>query len=480
MHPTLRLNVLVLIVFGFFVSRPLGAQEVGEVCLQPIRLDEGNSAILGTVVDDNKRPVAGVEIYAIGGEGGVMPQALRSTVPEPKGGGAPPVSVTLGTTESGESGEFLIIVPFTGTQIRIRATRWGFSAAEQSVTVGNRQILKVEIVLHRRAGVTTQGTPNTAMQTIYFVTDRARRNVSDPETVFGTRRSDHVYYGVATVAVPAPTPPQVMPFGVTLRFMDNPNLDTKLEKLSETPSFWKDIRAAMDGLKSKDVYVFVHGYDNTFDSGARRAALIAYAAHLPGPTILYSWPSQGSVSKYTADETNIKWTQVHFHSFLDELARQTDARINLVAHSMGNRAVLDALEYFVHRGSQPRFGEVILAAPDVDHDTYRDMVQEIADTVEHVTLYGSTNDQAIRLSKGFHGYSRAGDGGQGIPVVTRQDKRVDAIDASAVPADLMGHAYLETKDILIDVQAVTEHKYPKRNHLTPSANGEGGYWIFNP
>jgi len=229
------------------------------------------------------------------------------------------------------------------------------------------------------------------------------------------------------------------------------------------------------------VYVFVHGYNNTFDEAARRAALIAYAARLPGPTILYSWPSQASALKYTADETNATWTQLHFNAFLEELACQTHAHsINLIAHSMGNRIVLEALEYFAHRGGQPRFGQVILAAPDVDHDTYRESFGEIADTVEHVTLYGSANDQAIRLSKGFHSYPRAGDGGQGIPVVPLPDKRVDAIDASAVPADLMGHGYLETKDILIDVQEVTQHKYPQLDHLTPAQNREGTYWIFEP
>jgi esterase/lipase superfamily enzyme len=120
------------------------------------------------------------------------------------------------------------------------------------------------------------------------------------------------------------------------------------------------------------------------------------------------------------------------------------------------------------------FGQVILAAPDVDHDTYRDMVGEIADTVEHVTLYGSTNDQAIRLSKAFHSYPRAGDGGQGIPVVPRSDKRVDAIDASAIPADLMGHAYLETKDILKDMQAVTEQQVSTAGSLDAVGESRGG------
>lgn len=472
MRSILRAHLLFLIVFGFFYTRTLRAQEVGEICLQQIRLDEGSSAIRGTVVDENEQPVAGAEIYAIRYKAG----------PEAKGGGALPVSVaTLGTTESGESGTFLIIVPFTNTQIRIRATRWGFNAAETSVTVGNRQIARVQVVLHRRAAVAMQGNPNTALQTIYFVTDRAPTGVPDPEKEFGPMRSDHLTYGAATVAVPASKSPQATPPGVTMKLMDNPNLDTKLTKVSTSPSldFWNDIRGAMAGFKSTDVYVFVHGYRNTFDDAARRAAIIAYAAHLPGPTILYSWPSQGELLKYTADETNVKWTEVHFHRFLDELSSKTGARINLLAHSMGNRAVLDALEYFAHRGGQPCFGQVILAAPDVDRDTYIDVAQEIAGSVEHVTLYGSANDQAIHLSKALHGYPRAGEGGQEIPVVPNQ--KVDAIDASAVPADLLGHAYLETQSILVDIQAVTELNYPpNRDHLKQSSNGKGTYWIFNP
>ena len=462
--------VVLLVILSFFCGRSglAAQQQPDELCLQQISLDEGNSGIQGTVVDDEKHPIAGAEVHAI-------VEADR----ESRGGGAPPIAVTLGTTASGETGEFLIIVPFVGTQIRIRATRWGFNAAEESVTVGNRQIVRVQIVLQRRTSVTTQGTPNTALQTIYFATDRALQSTGDPEKIFGTRRSPHLNYGVATVAVPASSSDKVAPFGVSVVFMDNPNLDTKLEKISGTPSLWENIRTAMAGRKSQDLYIFIHGYNNTFDEAARRAALIAYAAHLPGPTILYSWPSQGSWPKYVLDETNVKWTQFHFQSFLRALSSQTgNPVIHLIAHSMGNRAIVDALEYFARRGGQPHFGQVILAAPDLDHDTYRDVAGEFGGTAEHVTLYGSVNDQAIRLSRALHGYWRAGDGGQRIPVIA--DKHVDAIDASAVPADLLGHAYLETKDILSDIQALTQHRYPPRDHLTPSTNGEGAYWIFNP
>jgi len=238
MPSVLRQCLLLLIVFGLFWDRPLDGQQPSEICLQPIRLDEGSSAILGTVFDDDKQPVAGAEIYGIAQSG-----------PESKGGGAALTPSTLGTTETGDSGDFLIIVPFTGTQIRLRATHWGFDAVEQSITVGNRQIVRVQIVLHRRRSVTTQGEPNTALQTIYFATDRMPRSSAGPEKQFGTERSSQIRYGMATIALPAPTPPKAARFGVMVAFMDNPNLDTRLEKLRESPNFWNDVRAAMDGLK---------------------------------------------------------------------------------------------------------------------------------------------------------------------------------------------------------------------------------------
>lgn len=462
-----RLCTIALLVLTLFPGRQLLAQET--ICLQEISLDEGTAAVHGIVVDEKTRqPIVGAEVYALTSE----------NVVEEKGGGAPHAATTLGTSESGDSGEFLIIVPFVETQIRIRITHWGFAAYERSLTIGNRKIIQETFVLVPREA-RMQGAPDTALQPIFFATDRARGKSSRPENVFGTGRNSHLNYGVATVAVPAPTPPKTPRFGVSFQFMDNGNRDTKLMDVEPRIDFWQRIRAAMNDMKTDEVYIFVHGYDNSFDEAARRAGLIAYAAHLPGPMILYSWPSQESTLKYIADETNIKWSQLDFNGFLDDLARRGGAKtINLIAHSMGNLAVLDALYHFAGRASHPHFGEIILAAPDVDRETYREIALKVFHTVGHITVYGSANDQAIRLSRALHLCPRAGDGGKEIPVVPVY--RIDAIDASAVPADLMGHGYLETTDILDDIHEVIEHHYPERDHLTRSQNREGRYWVFNP
>jgi esterase/lipase superfamily enzyme len=87
--------------------------------------------------------------------------------------------------------------------------------------------------------------------------------------------------------------------------------------------------------------------------------------------------------------------------------------VDLVAHSMGNRALVRALEKTpVSAAADLNLGEVVLAAPDIDADVFRDAVSEMKGKVRRYTLYGSANDNVLGLAKRLSRGPRAGDGGQ--------------------------------------------------------------------
>ena len=95
-------------------------------------------------------------------------------------------------------------------------------------------------------------------------------------------------------------------------------------------------------------------------------------------------------------------------------------------------------------------GSVILAAPDIDVDIFkRDIASKIIAAGQSLTLYAATNDLALRASKWFGGYGRAGQSGSGMVVM----RGMETIDASNVPAsDLFGHSYFaDTEAILKDI-----------------------------
>jgi esterase/lipase superfamily enzyme len=126
------------------------------------------------------------------------------------------------------------------------------------------------------------------------------------------------------------------------------------------------------------------------------------------------------------------------------------------------------------------FNEVVLTAPDIDADVFkRDIAPRIVKTAKRVTLYASSNDEALALSKKLHGYPRAGDSGPGLIVL--QD--IDTIDVSAVDTSLIGHSYYgSNQTVLADLIDVLQESKPPdlRRWLHPKRWGELAYWIFQP
>ena len=71
------------------------------------------------------------------------------------------------------------------------------------------------------------------------------------------------------------------------------------------------------------------------------------------------------------DETNAEWAVPDLKRFLADLGARSGARkIHLIAHSMGNRALTNALRELSTQADADlsAFQEVILAAPDIDAD----------------------------------------------------------------------------------------------------------------
>ena len=240
---------------------------------------------------------------------------------------------------------------------------------------------------------------------------------------------------------------------------------------------------------SKDLLVFVHGYNVDFESAVQRTAQIAVDLPFEGVPVCYSWPSQGTLFGYTVDETNAGWTQTHLKQFLLELAGETGARsINVVAHSMGNRPTTGALVEIGWERSRSgpgaggpedhgqMFDRVVLAAPDVDADRFRrDLAPVLTQVANHVTLYASSDDQALIASKRVHGYPRAGESGRNVVVVPG----IETVDVSGIDLSLLGHSYYgDNRSMLQDLYEVVRARLPapRRRLLTPRPHGELTYW----
>jgi len=327
--------------------------------------------------------------------------------------------------------------------------------------------------------------PYTLVKT-YFATDRRQSGVVGADAMFSDRRGE-LTYGVCQVSVP---PGHVM--GVTeepsvfkLEFNEDPRKHVVLlaTSIRDPESFFSEIAATVSQSQKSQAFVFVHGYNVTFEDAARRTAQMAYDLQFSGAPIFYSWPSRASVHAYTIDEQNIEWSETNIKSFLkDFFARSQAERVYLIAHSMGSRGLARAVGTLLAESPEirPRLAEVILAAPDIDAEVFRrDIAPQLVHTDHPMTLYASSNDWALAGSKKVHGAPRIGDSGSGLCVMSG----VETVDASAIDTSLLGHSYYgSSRSILSDIHAImtTGTRANSRFGLAASMTKDGRYWVIRP
>jgi esterase/lipase superfamily enzyme len=157
--------------------------------------------------------------------------------------------------------------------------------------------------------------------------------------------------------------------------------------------------------------------------------------------------------------------------------------VHLIAHSMGSRAMTEALTRVIGRpaaAGHARFRQVVLAAPDIDADVFRELVEKFRGGAERVTLYASSKDEALAASRKLHGgYTRAGETEPDVLVVPG----IDTIDASAVATGL-GHSYYgDDPTIVSDLFYYllrTGAPPGERHRLVERTQGELTYWELRP
>lgn len=282
---------------------------------------------------------------------------------------------------------------------------------------------------------------------VYYATDRAQSGKPRPSEFYGSGRGE-LELGIATVTVPDLHTPGVLeaPSIWKLEFRPDPVKHVVLQSVEplDPDSFFGRMQAEMDTRTNREAFVFIHGYNVQFDQAARRAAQMAYDMAYDGLPILYSWPSFGSTLMYVADTAVVRLSGRRLSRFLEDLAMRSGAdTIHIVAHSMGNRALTDALELLALRlgqkeGDDPVFGQVVFAAPDVDAGLFQEMLPTIRPLAERLTLYASEQDWALTASRKLHGNAlRAGLGGP--HTLTSRD--VDSVDMSTLGDDMLAHSY---------------------------------------
>ena len=225
------------------------------------------------------------------------------------------------------------------------------------------------------------------------------------------------------------------------------------------------MRKFIAGLDPNDrnVLVYIHGFNTSFDDAAKRAAQLGFDLKVPGITVLYSWPSRGSASAYLGDLSAIEASEAQIAEFLVGVTALADrGKVHIIAHSMGNRGLLRAMHRATTQAalrSGTRFGQIFLSAPDVNATLFRQLASVYPQVAERTTLYVADQDKAIAALEWMTEGARVG---AAPPVLVLPG--IDTVRVRGSSLFQLGHSYFaEEPDVLRDIRAALYfHESPAR------------------
>jgi esterase/lipase superfamily enzyme len=316
---------------------------------------------------------------------------------------------------------------------------------------------------------------------VHYATDRKLEG-----STYGKARSAQMNYGTAFVTIPpnhslgAIESPSVISFSA-----ESPLLHVVIAKkmIQGEASYFKLIALEGSGFKgtAQSALLFVHGYNVTFNDAAKRTAQLAADLSFPGPALMFSWPSQGSVPGYGIDEGNIEWATPDIKKNIENILTKSSIKnLYIIAHSMGNRGVTKAIIELIRERPElaPRIKELILAAPDIDADIFkRDIAPGLLKAKQQVTLYVSAKDLPLRLSKMYHSASRVGETNSSIVAIAG----METIDATNIDNSFLGHSYIgEERTMLEDLVDLFNGKRASERipRLKSVSTAQGHYYLI--
>ena len=189
-----------------------------------------------------------------------------------------------------------------------------------------------------------------------------------------------------------------------------PNTHFLTQSAVEFPSeagFTRDIRSRLSRLPASDrtIFVYIHGFNNSFAEGLVRLAQLEHDLDLPGVAVHFSWPSAASPLGYAYDRDSVLYSRDALESLLRSMP-ETRGRIVLVAHSMGSHLAMETLrqiEIASPGWGKRRLGGVLLFSPDIDLDVFRQQAARIGPLPQPFAVFISDRDHILNLSATISG-----------------------------------------------------------------------------
>jgi esterase/lipase superfamily enzyme len=308
-------------------------------------------------------------------------------------------------------------------------------------------------------------TPETDIEyPVWYGTNRLPNDSTDHSKGYSSERDTKTHYGRCKVFIPTSHKIGSLGSSWLRRFVTGVDDRLRLKTIGQLTEdlYWADLRNSLKKLKpdERHAIVFVHGFNVSFEDAALRAAQIGCDLSLDAVMAFFSWPSKGSLQSYIADGASIEASEPNITEFLVDFVQKSGASsVHIIAHSMGNRGVLRAINNIANRAqslTKVTFGQIILAAADVDSTTFRNLCGAYVSLAKRTTMYVSKRDRAVEAAKWLYDFARAG---LQPPVVVVPG--IDTINVTNVDLTMLGHGYIGTaRDVLQDIQRLLRYSAP--------------------
>ena len=268
----------------------------------------------------------------------------------------------------------------------------------------------------------------------------------------------------------------------------------------EAKAWFAEINAALAGNRFKDLIVYVHGANTTFERAAGQAAQLYHFTGRNSVVVLFSWPTAENFLRYSKDLVTAFGSAPHLAHLIELLSANTDAaKIDVLTYSAGGTVGSEGLSIVGRNAAKPgaivpRLGDVYHAAPDADFRAFVDDLADYTAAAERVTVAVNMSDSALILSQRINRASRAGrpDMAELSPEATRwlldSTTNLDLELLRVRPENIPGlsrwsHTFWYedpwvSSDVLI---TLLYHLSPEARGLAAGETSFGGhYWTFTP
>jgi esterase/lipase superfamily enzyme len=204
----------------------------------------------------------------------------------------------------------------------------------------------------------------------------------------------------------------------------------------EQADFVERLRALVQASPHRALLVVVHGFRERYPSALRKTAFLGHVLDINAPVLLFDWPGdQGSSLRgYQRAREIAKASGVELARTLGLIIREVQPeRLWLVANSMGGQVVADAFSRLYQEAdladAETEIEDVVLTAPDVGQDDFeKQFKQEIAALARNITVYVSSNDRALLVSRIINRQARRGESTLGPEQLEEATRLVDLVE----------------------------------------------------